>query len=77
MEGNRRERKSVRETTQAPKSMRLLFGIFMILVYVGVGLLFILWPPFDIINYAVSCVVGGLLILYGIWRGYRLYVGMN
>ena len=60
----------------APKGIRLVFGIFMVLVYVGVGLLFI-FDVFNIDNTAVSCVVGGLLILYGIFRGYRLYRGSN
>lgn len=59
-----------------PKGMRLWFGIFMILVYLGVGLMFIL-DIFQIDNAVVSYVVGGILILYGIWRGYRLYVGSN
>lgn len=59
-----------------PRSMRLWFGIFMILIYLGVGLLFI-FQVFSIFDTAISCVVGGLLILYGIWRGYRLYRGMN
>lgn len=77
MEGNNRERKSIRETTGTPKSMRLVFGIFMILFYIGVGLLFILWKNFQIIDPAVSYVLGGLLIAYGIWRGYRLYVGIK
>lgn len=59
-----------------PKGARLAFGIFMILIYVGVGLLFI-FNVFDIINTTVSYVLGGLLIVYGIWRGYRLYKGVN
>ena len=59
-----------------PKGMRLVFGIFMILIYVGVGLLFI-FDFFSIDNTAISCIVGGLLILYGIFRAYRLYRGMN
>ncbi|MBD5289248.1 MAG: hypothetical protein HDS26_01010 [Bacteroides sp.] len=59
-----------------PKGARLVFGIFMILVYLAVGLLFI-FNVFNIDNTAISCIVGGLLIAYGIWRGYRLYVGMN
>lgn len=58
----------------APKGMRLVFGIFMILIYVGVGLLFI-FDFFNIDNTAISRVVGGLLILYGIFRAYRLYRG--
>ncbi|MBD5208114.1 MAG: hypothetical protein HDS79_07635 [Bacteroidales bacterium] len=61
---------------QAPKGARLAFGIIMILVYIGVGLLFI-FKIFDVIDPVVSYVVGGLLILYGIFRGYRLYLGSN
>lgn len=61
----------------APKGARLAFGILMILFYLGVGLLFILWKPFDIISTTVSCIIGGVLIAYGIFRGYRLYKGMN
>ena len=60
----------------APKGARLVFGIFMILVYLCVGLLFI-FNVFSIDNTAISCSVGGILIAYGIWRGYRLYRGWN
>ena len=59
-----------------PKGMRLWFGIFMILIYLGVGLMFIL-NFFNIDNRTISCVIGGLLCLYGVWRGYRLYKGIN
>lgn len=59
-----------------PKGARLAFGIIMILVYLGVGLLFI-FNVFDIINYTVSCIIGAILILYGIFRGYRLYKGVQ
>lgn len=54
--------------------VRLIYGIFMILVYLIVGLLFI-FDVFQIGNTAISCTVGGLLIAYGIWRGVRLYLG--
>ncbi|MDE5901665.1 MAG: hypothetical protein K2O78_01310 [Muribaculaceae bacterium] len=57
-----------------PKGMRLVFGIFMVLVYLAVGVLF-LCNLFDIINYGVSIAIGVLLCLYGIYRGYRLYKG--
>lgn len=63
-------------TPGTPKGARLAFGIFMVLVYVGVGLLFI-FNIFNIDNTAISCTVGGLLCAYGVWRGYRLYKGMN
>lgn len=70
MEGNGYKR------PEAPKGARLAFGIIMIIIYVGVGLLFI-FNVFDIINYTVSCIIGALLIVYGIFRAYRLYKGVN
>ncbi len=59
---------------QAPKGARLAFGILMIFVYVGVGLLFI-FNIFNIDNRVISYIIGGLLCAYGIWRGVRLYKG--
>lgn len=56
--------------------MRLWFGIFMVLIYIGVGLLFF-FDVFSIDSHAISYTVGALLILYGIFRGYRLYKGSN
>ena len=58
----------------APKGARIAFGILMICVYIGVGLLFI-FQVFGTINATVSYVIGGLLCAYGIWRGVRLYKG--
>ena len=48
----------------------------MVLVYLAVGLMFI-FDIFSIDNTAISCIVGGILIAYGIWRGIRLYKGWN
>ena len=59
-----------------PKGGRLIFGIFMILVYLAVGLLFI-FDVFKIDNTAISASVGGVLCAYGVWRGYRLWKGLN
>lgn len=59
-----------------PKSARLAFGIFMVIVYLAVGLLFI-FDVFNIDNNVVSIVVGSILCVYGVWRGYRLYIGSN
>ena len=59
-----------------PKGGRLIFGIFMVIVYVAVGLLFI-FDIFNIGNVVISAFVGGLLCVYGLWRGYGLYKGMN
>ena len=59
-----------------PKGGRVIFGIFMILVYLAVGLLFI-FDVFKIDNTAISASVGGVLCAYGVWRGYRMWKGMN
>lgn len=61
---------------EAPKGARLAFGIIMVVVYIGVGLLFI-FNIFSVIDATVGYVIGGLLIAYGIFRGYRLYRGGN
>lgn len=63
---------------QAPKGARLAMGILMVVVYLGVGFLFIFQVgSFNIIDPTVNYVVGGLLILYGIFRAYRLIKGIN
>lgn len=59
-----------------PKGGRLIFGIFMVIVYIAVGMLFIL-NKFNIDNTTISVTVGCILCVYGVWRGYRLYKGMN
>lgn len=61
---------------QPPKGMRLVFGIFMVLVYLAVGILFIV-DVFNIDNKTISIIVGALLCAYGVFRGYRLYRGSN
>lgn len=61
-------------SNDTPRGLRLAFGIFMILIYLAVGLLFIL-NVFDIIDHTISIIIGAILIAYGIWRGVRLYIG--
>ena len=70
MNGNNDNRNGI------PRGGRLIFGIIMVIVYVGVGILFIT-NVFNIDNRAISCTVGGILCAYGVWRGYRLYRGSN
>lgn len=68
MNGSNRKNNHV----SAPKSMRLWFGIFMVLIYVGMGSLCIM-NVFQLGNEIVAISVGVLLIIYGLFRGYRLY----
>lgn len=58
--------------------MRNVFGIFMIVVYIGMGILlfmnfFMFGSGFTWVRY-----VGGVLfILYGVWRAYRQFKGID
>lgn len=62
-----------------PSIMRTVFGIIMIIVYVGMGVLFLInffqWntPTLEWMRW----VLGILLILYGIWRGIRQFRGID
>lgn len=74
MENNRHHYNNHESKTPAP--MRLWFGIFMVIFYLGIGLLLILASKtFEIFTPTVSIVIGALLVVYGIWRGYRLWKG--
>lgn len=66
-----------RHNNHLPKSARIIFGIFMILVYVGMGALFLLGFFKQILPETIGNIVGVILCVYGVWRGYRLYKGMN
>ena len=58
-----------------PRGARLAFGILMVFIYVGVGLLFILQilPFFN--SAVLGYILGGLLCAYGVFRAYLLYRG--
>lgn len=68
-----------RNSTGTPKSMRNVFGIFMIIIYVGVGILFFcgvfnnLFPTWTWMRW----LCGGLFTVYGIWRAYRQFTGID
>lgn len=59
--------------------MRNIFGIVMIIIYVGVGILFfcgffnILFPTWTWVRW-----LGGVLFcVYGVWRAYRQFKGID
>lgn len=66
-----------RKGNQLPKGARIIFGIFMILVYLGMGTLFLMGYFKQILPEMIGNIVGVLLAIYGLWRGYRLFKGMN
>ncbi len=58
--------------------MRTVFGIFMIIFYVGIGILILL----GVLNFYgdwewLRWVAGSLLVVYGLWRGYRQFAGLD
>lgn len=73
------DKEQYRSVVPAPKRpVAIAFSIFMIIVYVGVGVLLII----NFFNWSesfawVRWVLGILLIIYGIFRAYRQYVGAD
>lgn len=58
--------------------MRAVFGIFMILIYLGMGILFFInFFQFDASWTWFRYVAGSMLVVYGFWRGYRQYKGID
>ena len=75
----KRSRRQEENSDRKPaKVMLAIFGIIMIIVYVGMGVLLL-------INYFgwdgdwawTRYVVGVMLIIYGLWRAYRQIAGID
>lgn len=70
-----------KQRSMIPRGALIAMGIFMIIVYIGMGVLFFIdlfgWAqmasPWPVLNY----VCGAILVLYGIYRGYRLIKGIG
>lgn len=62
-----------------PSTMRVVFGIIMIIVYVGMGVLLLInffqWGP-GIMQW-LRWIGGIAFILYGIWRAIRQFWGID
>ena len=67
-------------TPMVPSTMRVIFGIIMIIVYMGMGVLLLInffqWNDTAAMNW-LRWIGGGLLIAYGIWRGIRQFWGID
>ncbi|MFI3239935.1 MAG: hypothetical protein R3Y22_05025 [Bacteroidales bacterium] len=59
-----------------PRGMRYLFGIIMIVIYLGMGIL-ALMNFFNWNSEIMPYVAGIFFIAYGIWRGYRQFKMMG
>lgn len=76
-ENGRRHEYTIPES-KSQKMVRTIFGIVMILIYVGMGVLLLInffqWQN----DWAwTRYIVGIVLIIYGFWRAYRQYKGID
>ena len=53
------------------KNWKVLFGIFMVLIYLGMGVMVAVFNAFGI-DKVLSIIIGALFFLYGVFRGYRM-----
>lgn len=79
-EERRRQRQENGDDTgsKANRIMRSIFGIIMIVIYVGMGVLLLI----NYFNWGgdwawTRYVVGVVLIIYGFWRAYRRVSGID
>lgn len=60
-----------------PSKLRIAFGLIMAVIYIAVGILLLInffgWTD-DTVWVFARYVVGIVLILYGIFRGYRAFI---
>lgn len=75
---NRSRREYTIPESKSQKMVRTVFGIIMILIYVGMGVLLLInffgWQS----DWAwTRYIVGIVLIIYGFWRAYRQYKGID
>jgi hypothetical protein len=54
-------------------SPKTAFGIFMVLFYLCLAIMMVFTPIFEGINWILRVIMGILLFLYGIFRGYRAW----
>ncbi len=76
--GRPERRDNTMKPTKAQNILGTIFGIVMIIIYVGMGVLLLI----NFFNWEndwawTRYIVGIVLIIYGFWRGYRQYKGID
>jgi hypothetical protein len=51
-----------------------IFSLFMVIFYLGVGILLIFFTNFSYLDKAIRVIMGSTFIFYGLYRAYRAYV---
>ena len=62
---------------QRPMGMNIVLGMVMIAIYLGMAYLLLFTTFFSNLHDIVRYIMGVVFALYGIFRGYRLFVGMK
>lgn len=58
--------------------MNVVFGMIMIAIYLGMAYLLLFTSLFsNLYDIIVRYIMGGVFAVYGVFRGYRLFVGMK
>ena len=57
--------------------MNGVFGMIMIAIYLGMAYLLLFTSLFSNLYDIVRYIMGGVFAVYGVFRGYRLFVGMK
>lgn len=60
-----------------PLGMNIVLGMIMIAIYLGMSYLLLFTTFFSNLHDIVRYIMGVVFALYGIFRGYRLFVGMK
>lgn len=65
--------------SRMPRTMRMIFGIIMIIIYLTMGILVLCgyFPQLSGSFEWLRWVGGGVLIIYGIWRAFRQFKGID
>lgn len=65
------------EKKKQPLGMNVVFGMIMIAIYLGMAYLLLFTTLFSNLYDIVRYVMGVVFAVYGVFRGYRLFVGMK
>ena len=67
------EESKISENTENKSRIAFVFGVFMVIIYCGMGMLFIFSDIFAWqMPETARIILGTLFVLYGIYRGYRI-----
>lgn len=65
------------DTKRRPLGMNVVLGMIMIAIYLGMSYLLLFTTFFSNLHDIVRYIMGVVFAVYGVFRGYRLFVGMK